>query len=409
MIHLACTLGNLGYWDYYSTVMKVEDIVLNNRIITVSESEELFTNNINEILQREVKQTRIKAISLYIQNNNERFLGSIVLAIHKGNPKWTEININQNFKIDDIGIDDSSVDFLNSKFGVLTLLGDEQIFALDGQHRLLGLRKALAENSELGKLEIPIVFVIHKHEQLEKTRRLFTVLNKYAERPRGAELIILDEDDAAAIISRKLVSEHEILSKPNGISTSKNGSIPKNDNMSLTTLVTVNAVNKILFSKDRLFYLKRPSDEDLETLYAIAVLFWDTIFECFPELVEYIDNRENVEINNLPIYRNHSTGGSLLLRPVGHTLLAHAFIKFEPEELQVFKDRLKHVEFNLSSNNWKYLYWNEKMLTGEDRLKKNVLFYILGKYDEHELLHLEMSRVYELNNLEYDNQIVRID
>ena len=181
MIHLACTHGNLGYWDYYSTVMKVEDIVINNRIITVSESEELFTNNINEILQREIKQTRINAISVYIQNNNERFLGSIVLAIHQGDPKWTEIDINQNFEIDGLGLDDSSVDFLNSKFGVLSLIGNEQIFALDGQHRLLGLRKAYAENqAELGKLEVPVVFVIHKHDQLDKTRRLFTVLNKYA-------------------------------------------------------------------------------------------------------------------------------------------------------------------------------------------------------------------------------------
>ena len=409
MIHLACTHGNLGYWDYYSTVMKVEDIVINNRIITVSESEELFTNNINEILQREIKQTRINAISVYIQNNNERFLGSIVLAIHQGDPKWTEIDINQNFEIDGLGLDDSSVDFLNSKFGVLSLIGNEQIFALDGQHRLLGLRKAYAENqAELGKLEVPVVFVIHKHDQLDKTRRLFTVLNKYAEKPRGAELIILDEDDAAAIIARKLVSEHETLSKPNGVSNSKNGSIPKNDNTSLTTLVTINAVNKILFAKNKLFYSKRPSNEDIEVLHEKAVLFWDTIFECFPELIDYIDNNENVTINGLPIYRSHVSGGSLLLRPVGHTLLAHAFLKFEQDELQSFKDKLKSVEFNLSSNNWKYLYWNEKMLTGEDKLKKDVLFFILGKNDNDESLHAEMTRVYELNNIEYNNQIERI-
>ena len=409
MIHLACTHGNLGYWDYYSTVMKIEDIVHENRIITVSESKELFTNNINKILQREIKQSRIKALTAYIESNTERFLGSIVLAIHKGVPKWTEIDINRNFEIDGMGIDDDSVEFLNSKFGVLTLLGNEQIFALDGQHRLLGLRKAYTKDPELGKLEVPVVFVIHKHDQLDKTRRLFTVLNKYAEKPRGAELIILDEDDAAAIITRRLVSKHEILSKPNGISTSKNASIPKNDNTSLTTLVTINAVNKVLFSKDRLDYSKRPSEEELERLYEKSVLFWDTIFECFPELINYIDNMEDVSINDLPIYRNHNSGGSLLLRPVGHTLLAHTFLKFVQDNLQLFKDRLKQVEFNLSSSNWKYLFWNEKMITGEDRLKKNVLLFILGKYDDDdESFHAEMNRVYELNNAEYNNQIARI-
>jgi len=242
MIHLACTHGNLGYWDYYSTVMKVEDIVNGNRVITVSESEELFTSNINEILQREVKLQRINALTTYISDVKERFLGSIVAAIHRGDPKWTEIDINQNFEIDGTVIDDSSINFLNSKFGVLTLMGNEQIFALDGQHRLLGLRKAYEENpDEVGQLEVSIIFVVHKHHELQKTRRLFTVLNKYAEKPKGAELIILDEDDAAAIITRRLVSEHENLSKSNGISNSKTGGIAVSDNTSFTTLVTINS------------------------------------------------------------------------------------------------------------------------------------------------------------------------
>ncbi len=140
---------------------------------------------------------------------------------------------------------------------MLSLTGDEQIFALDGQHRLLGLRKAYTEKSDIGDLDVPVTFAIHDHDNLVRTRRLFTVLNKYAEKPRGAELIILDEDDAAAIISRKLVTEHEVLSKPNGISNSKNGSIPNNDVTSLTTLVTINSVNKILFFKSsRLLYFK---------------------------------------------------------------------------------------------------------------------------------------------------------
>lgn len=202
MIHLACTHGNLGYWDYYSTVMKIEDIVNNNRVITVSESEELYTNNINEILQREIKESRIKSLKNYITDDGDRFLGSLVLAIHKGAPKWTDIDINRTFEIDGSMIDDSSLDFLNSKFGVLSLNGDEQIFALDGQHRLLGLRKAYSEKPEIGELDVPVIFVIHNHNNLERTRRLFTVLNKYAEKPKGAELIILDEDDAAAIIAK---------------------------------------------------------------------------------------------------------------------------------------------------------------------------------------------------------------
>lgn len=409
MIHLACTRGNLGYWDYYSTVMKIEDIVNNNRVITVSESEELYTNNINEILQREIKESRIKSLKNYITDDGDRFLGSLVLAIHKGAPRWTDIDINRTFEIDGSMIDDSSLDFLNSKFGVLSLNGDEQIFALDGQHRLLGLRKAYSEKPEIGELDVPVIFVIHNHNNLERTRRLFTVLNKYAEKPQGAELIILDEDDAAAIISRKLVTHHEVLSKPNGISNSKSGTMPTNDNSSFTTLVTINTINKILFSKPNSYYTSRPSDLELDRLYSEAKLFWDSLFECFPELVMYIEGNINVQINNISINRNHESGGSLLLRPVGQKLLSQAYKAFSDSELQTFKDKIRQVDFNLSSNIWKYLFWNEKMLTGEDKLKKNLLLFMLGKYANEENVHEEMRRVYELNNMTYANHINKIN
>ncbi len=410
MIHLACTHGNLGYWDYYSTVMKVSDIVRNNRIITVSESEELFTDNINAILQREIKTQRIKALKNYITDTNERFLGSIVAAIHQGEPKWTEIDINQNFEVEGLTIDELSIEFLNSKFGVLTLMGSEQIFALDGQHRLLGLRKAYAENPDVvGELEVSILFVVHQHNRLDKTRRLFTVLNKYAEKPKGAELIILDEDDAAAIVSRKLVTEHVQLSKSNGISNSKSANISSSDNTSFSTLVTINAVNKILFKKTSTFYTTRPTDAILNSLYNKAALFWDTIFEAFPELIQYIDGEQNVEINDDLIHRQDESGGSLLLRPVGHKLLATVYNKFETNERQDFIDRITQVDFNLSSPNWIYIYWNEKMIGKELTLKKNMLAYMVGKYDDANFIHEGMNRIYENHNEEYDNHIEQVE
>ena len=73
MLHLACLKGNIGFWTFYSTIVKVKDIVEDKRIITVSESEELYTKNINRILQREINKKRIKQISKYISETEERF------------------------------------------------------------------------------------------------------------------------------------------------------------------------------------------------------------------------------------------------------------------------------------------------------------------------------------------------
>ncbi len=408
MIHLACLRGNIGYWSYYSTVIKVKDLVNENRIITVSESDELYTENINRILQRELKKTRIKSISNYFNNNNERFFNNLIVAIHKGNPKWTDIDLYEKIKINGSLINEQDINFLESKFGILSLSGNEQIFALDGQHRLKGIRKAYADNPELENLEIPITFVLHNHEQVDKTRRLFTVLNKYAEKPRGAELIIIDEDDAAAINTRKLVNEHPVLSKNNALSTSKTGAISNNDNTSFTTLVTLHKINKILYHQTKSFYTKRPSEQILDDLYSKSSLFWDTFFDVYSEIIEYIEGNINIEIEGKTISRNDVTGGSLLLRPVGQELIANAFIKFIPDELDVFKQKIRNVNFSLNGNIWKYVYWNDKMLGKEIKLKNNLLLYLLGKYDDVSEINIEMTRIYNLHNQVYDNHIIPI-
>jgi DNA sulfur modification protein DndB len=405
MIHLACLRGNIGFWTYYSTVIKVKDIVAENRIITVTESEELYTQNINKILQREIKQNRIKSISKYFEENNERFFSSLIVAIHKGNPKWTDVDLFERIKIENSTLNEDDISFLGSKYGILSLTGNEQIFALDGQHRLKGIRKAFKDKPELADVEIPVIFVIHNHNNVDKTRRLFTVLNKYAEKPRGAELIILDEDDAAAINARRLVVEHPILSKPSALSTSKTGAIPTNDNTSLTTLVTIYNINKRIYNLPKTFYTSRPVDSKLEQLFEKSKIFWDLLFDSFPALVEYSEGQLNVKIDNINISRNDISGGSLLLRPVGQELIANAFTKFSNNELNTFKNKIAQVDFNLSGNVWKYVFWNQKMLGKETKLKNSLLLFLLGKFNNTNEINREMSRVYTLNNQTYNNHI----
>jgi DNA sulfur modification protein DndB len=409
MVHLACLRGNIGFWTYYSTVIKVKDLVTDNRVITVSESAELYTDNINKILQREINQKRIRDLKNYIKANDERFFSSLIVAVHRGTPKWTDIDLFERIEVEGNLISEEDVSFLGSKFGILSLLGDEEIFALDGQHRLKGLRKAYEEDETISELEIPVIFVIHNHDQVDKTRRLFTVLNKYAEKPKGAELIILDEDDAAAINTRSLIVNHPILSKVNALSVSKTGAIPTNDNVSFTTLVTVYNINKRLYSKPQTFYSTRPEEETIASLYEKSEEFWNTFFNAFPEVVNYIDGEVDIEIGGKAISRNNITGGSLLLRPVGQELIANAFVKFSSLEIESFVEKIKRIDFDLSGNVWKYLYWNEKMLGKEAKLKNNVLLFLLGKYGNSANIQSEMSRIYSLNSQIYSNHISPIN
>ncbi len=401
-LHLPCLRGQVGGWTYFSTVMRIKDIISQN-ISTVSESEHLYTENINEVLQREIKVNRTDKISKFIRENDEHFVNTLVLAIHQGDPKWSDFGINSDFRIDGELMSTEGINFIENKLGVLTLGGNEEIFALDGQHRLVGMRDAFSKNPEVGEDEISLIFVIHDQSNVEKTRRLFTVLNKYAEKPRGAELIILDEDDAAAINTRRLVTEHQHLKKSKALSNSKNGGMVKSDVDSLTNLVTINNINKILYNKPSSYYTKRPSVEELDQLYSISKKFWDSLFYARSELVGFIDGN----ITDTNMLRNDASGGSLLLRPVGQLLIANAYCSFSPEELALFKTKLSQIDFNLSSANWKYLYWNDKMIGKEDALKKAVINYILGKSVEMNIT-TEMTRIYSLYGATYSNQITPV-
>jgi len=409
-LNLPCLRGRIGDWTYFSTVMKIKDIVNNNRIITVAESNDLYSHNINEILQRDLKEGRISKIANYLNNNDERFFNSLVVAIHEGNPTWSDIDLNEEITIEGQSLAVEEMEFIENKFGILTLSGNEVIFALDGQHRLMGLRKAIKKNPNIGDEEISLVYVIHNQENKERTRRMFTVLNKYAEKPRGAELIILDEDDVAAIVTRRLAENHSVMSLPNAISDSKTANLSPSDINSFTTLVAINKVNKILYKKSKEFYTKRPNDEIIDKFYNVSIQFWDMLFNVFPEIVDYINGKRNIHINNSLFDRNTDTGGSLLLRPVGQEYLAYLYKNCsENNTLHDLSQKLRKIDFNLSGNNFNYLFWQSGKIIGkESKLKKEIFKFLIGEFSDKNHIAKEMDRVYSNYNLQYNNEIVPV-
>jgi DNA sulfur modification protein DndB len=202
--------------------------------------------------------------------------------------------------------------------------------------------------------------------------------------------------------------EHPILSKETALSKSQTGAISNGDNSSFTTLVTIYNINKKLYSKPKTFYTSRPTQLVIEELYAKSNLFWNFFFKTFPEIDHYIDGVNNIMLNETPIYRSSESGGSLLLRPVGQELIANAFTRFDDNELDEFSKKLKKINFNLSGNTWKYIFWNGRMLAGNAKLKSNLLLFLLGKYNNPNEIHNEMTKLYELNNQVYYNHIQQV-
>ena len=168
--------------------------------------EEIEANrDLKEMLQREIR-SRTRTITDYILHNDQHFLGTLLIGVWGGNPQ---------FKIVSMTDSNELMPNLDEGMGFLVLDGSQVFFALDGQHRLRAIKDAVEQDPGLGKEQIAVVFVGHEptKEGRQRTRRLFTNINRRAKPTQKAENIALDEDDGCAIVTRRLIDDHEWLSR----------------------------------------------------------------------------------------------------------------------------------------------------------------------------------------------------
>jgi DNA sulfur modification protein DndB len=182
--------GAFGDWIYYSCVMDMSEVGAR-----VNYAHEIHPDEaLSQLIQRSLEGTRARHIASYLTSTPERFFNSLVLATYGGNPDWLELGNFRSPKKPELveEIRQSDVDAL----GFLALSGKERIFAIDGQHRLAGIKQALKENAELGDEKVPVILVGHRKDAggLRRTRRLFTTLNKTAVPVAKRDIIALDED-----------------------------------------------------------------------------------------------------------------------------------------------------------------------------------------------------------------------
>ena len=181
--------------------------------------------------------------------------------------------------------------------GFLTLRGDEELFALDGQHRLAGIKKAVKDGLQEDDYDdISVIFVAHKETQrgLERTRRLFTTLNKTARPVSKGDIIALDEDDVMALSVRWLIEETELFSGQRVAFVASNN-MPSTNTTSLTTIGNLYDVLTILFSSAKTDLKKkradlqrvRPSDDELHQYFVLAESFFVAMRDNFSELKSF--------------------------------------------------------------------------------------------------------------------------
>jgi DNA sulfur modification protein DndB len=194
--------AKVGNWTYYSCLMSYAAVARE-----INFAHELGGNqDLGTMIQRGVG-TRTTEITNYLLTNENRFLGAIIVAAWGGAPEYLPLEMEKNSENGDV------LAGMDRNFGVLTFDGTHQFFALDGQHRLKAIKDAVKRNPELGREDITVIVVPHFDDEAgrRRTRRLFTNINRNAVKTTAQENIALDEDDGFAILTRRLLDDHEFL------------------------------------------------------------------------------------------------------------------------------------------------------------------------------------------------------
>lgn len=368
--------GRMGERRYYSVVMRLADIATR-----VNYAEEIHdSKELSEFIQRRLKESRASQIADYLQNNSERFFSSLVVAVYGGDPLWYDagdISFSE-------GLDPKPTlpENIADRLGFLHLSGDEKLFALDGQHRLAGIRRAVNQDEVVANDLVSVLFVGHLDTDLGriKTRRLFTVLNKHAKPVSKADIIALDEDDAPAIITRKLVGKGGLFSGK-AVSFKASNQLAHIDRTSLITIVALYDSVKLLVEKlphgvteeirRAKKKLERPDDEVLDQAGEHVEEFLRRMINHFSGLEGYF---RQPQARRVVGHSRTRRGGNVLFRPVGFHIFVQVMVDLVASGM-VPSNAIRLVSrlpVNLSQDPYRDVLWRPRTQRMDIKQKKTV-------------------------------------
>lgn len=350
---LPCLRGYMGSWITYSCMMRFSDA---SELIGFAEELHQI-DRLSDKIQRELNTDRAEEISRYLINNEDRFFNSLVVAVYDGNPNWHEIGgitpNNQEASLIDFH------EYAGNCLGFLSITRDEKFFALDGQHRLAGIKAALLMDEKIADELISVIIVAHSNtpEGKVRSRRLFTTLNKKAKLVSKDTIIALDEDDIAACITRRLIESDSFkYFNEDNVSFSSG---PVRDKTSITSIVNIyDNTQKLVAYKlgVKISELDRHPYRNNIDIYDFVADFYSFTFNYCPELTEVVKNKKLAGS-----FRDSETGGHVLFRPIGWDIytdvVLNALLYMEGELVDIVK-RISIKDMNMSGPVFSNKLWS---------------------------------------------------
>ena len=365
MLQVPALRAKMGDWVYYAAFLTMGDIA-----DRVSLADEIHKHKgLRDLIQRQVDDSgHAEAIKNYLLTQDQRFFNSLVVGVYGGDPDFYELAISSSPQMNS----EKLPAYITGALGILQFVGTEKMFAIDGQHRVVGIKKAVKEKEQLKKDEVVVLFVGHKTSEagMERSRRLFTTLNRYAKPVSKADIIALDEDDIVAILTRMLVEQHPFFSK--FLLVKKGKAITATDRRFFTTLEALyDVINTFLHQDSREWRTAkriRPTDGMIRREYKRLTAFWDLFIGSVPALRDLRDSE--LDEQKAALYRNRN-GGHLLYRPAGLMIVIEVIKKLLDAgyKLEDIVQTIAKIPMQLATEPWAGLLWdvtNRRMIMSAD-------------------------------------------
>jgi DNA sulfur modification protein DndB len=412
-LNIPAIRGILGDIVYYTSSFTFKQIA--ERVKKIDQ--ELHTStSLKDQLQRSLTKN-YESITDYILSQKEHFFNALVLAVYDGDPVWNELEVG--FK---------GEDYYN--MGFLRLNGEEKIFPVDGQHRVEGIKDAIKKSPELEDETIAVILIGHHKDKegMEKTRRIFSTLNRYAKPVSTGDIIALDEDDTVAIVTRNMLESFPLFMNENISDEKKTKAIVEKDTKSFTSLIKLYETNKIVYKYYTSFrdntkrihssteidkFLKfRPKQEDIDDFEKYLTEFWELFINSFEGMKEYVASTEK---DAAAKYRNRENGGLLYFRPVALPQLVTAILETCFRSKVTLSDSMSaysQLEMCISKAPWVKVLWDVEsrtMIMKNKTLVRPLLMFMYARSvlnaKELENLRIRYAKVLEIEPTEIDDKL----
>lgn len=352
--------GEFGSFEYFLTTMHVGELV---KSITIPrDMDDWESLSLEERYQRDININRVRReIAPYFAGDENRFSSALILAVKNDE--------GMKFEPLDRVLDFKRVPGLyqaaGQNIGFLIREGGEVLVPLDGQHRAKAFKFAIDGQDDKGRaivdgkgkeisdttLAADEVAVILVRFDREGSRRIFNKVNQYAKPTGRGQNLITADDDAIAVISRRVISDDGLIPAElvRWESNTLSAKAPE-----FTTLATLADANEAIITAgcSPAGKLKDADEAQQELYYREVVDVWNdllTKIEWFAEALA--DPSATGKARRIEIRSE-----CLLGKPIGQLALVRGFLLLRDKSPGIsvgeICNRLNRIDWAIEAKHW---------------------------------------------------------